>query len=498
MLRAALAILLMTSGLAQGRDLVLAIGGEPEAGFDPTLGWGAYGNPLFQSTLLRRDANLQSQMDLAEALELSQDRLTWTIRLRQGVKFSDGSALTAQDVAFTFNQAKVSAGAVDIQVMREARALDDVTLLITLDRPWITFAEAFHSLGVVPANSYGPNYGRNPIGSGPYQMKSWAEGEQLIVTRNPHYYGAKGEFDQITFLFTDEATGLAAAQAGQAQIVALPAQLADVEVAGYRAVSVKSVDNRGLSLPYLPQNNPVTSDLALRKAINLALDREVIAEVASYGHARAAFGPADGLPWGGDLAYTPDPKASAELLEAAGWVLQADGIRQKEGHRAAFDIYYPASDSTRQALAEVTAALLLPLGIEARPKGASWEVIGQNMHHQPVIFGFGSHSPYQIFSIYAQRLGGVEYANPTFYGNEKLEALFEAAQSAPSLEASYPIWAQGAQYYGAQGDNAWAWLVNLDHVYLTDQCLDLGRLQIEPHGHGWPITANLADWHWTC
>jgi peptide/nickel transport system substrate-binding protein len=49
-----------------------------------------------------------------------------------------------------------------------------------------------------------------------------------------------------------------------------------------------------------------------------------------------------------------------------------------------------------------------------------------------------------------------------------------------------------------RGDATWAWLVNLDHVYFVNSCLDVGRLQTEPHGHGWPITAGILNWRWVC
>jgi peptide/nickel transport system substrate-binding protein len=54
------------------------------------------------------------------------------------------------------------------------------------------------------------------------------------------------------------------------------------------------------------------------------------------------------------------------------------------------------------------------------------------------------------------------------------------------------------QGFTAKGDAAWAWLVNLDHTYFVNECLDIGQPQVEPHGHGWPITAGIADWTWTC
>ncbi|MDH2327409.1 ABC transporter substrate-binding protein [Cereibacter sp. SYSU M97828] len=489
------AILLSAHAALAAPDIVLAIGGEPETGFDPILGWGGYGNPLFQSTLLKRGPDLETQADLATDWVLSDDRLVWTLTLREGVKFSDGTALTAQDVAFTFNTAKAAAGTVDLDVMRSAEALDPRTVRIVLDRPWITFTEAFFTLGIVP-RTYGPGYGRNPIGSGPYRLVSWREGEQLIVAPNPHYHGPRAPFGQITFLFTGEDTGLAAARAGQVQMVAVPAQLADAVPPGFRAVPVRTVDSRGLSLP---MQGPVTGDPAIRRAMNLGLDRDLLVDVALMGHGTPAFGPADGLPWAGkDDRVDFDTEAAMDVLDAAGWTPGTDGIRARDGVRASFAVNYPAGDSTRQALAETAAELLRPLGIEATPKGGSWDAIGRVMGAEPVVFGFGSHSPYQIYSLFAERLGGVEYMNPSHYANPAVDALFEQAQGAESLDASYAAWSQAADHYGVRGDNSWLWLANLDHVYLVDDCLDIGRPGIEPHGHGWPITAGIADWRWTC
>ena len=69
-----------------------------------------------------------------------------------------------------------------------------------------------------------------------------------------------------------------------------------------------------------------------------------------------------------------------------------------------------------------------------------------------------------------------------------------------SPEEAEKFW-RAAQWDGStgvapQGDAPWAWLVNLDHTYLVDQGLDIGTTRVEPHGHGWPITANIVDWHW--
>ena len=513
-LLASTAMLAGSSAALAKSELILAIGGEPDNGYDPLLGWGRYGHPLFQSTLLTRDAEMKTQPDLATEWALSDDRLTWTIKLRDDIKFSDGTALTAKDVAFTFNQAKTAGGTLDLTVLDKAVARDDTTVEITLTKPWITFSEFLYTLGIVPADSYGPDYSRNPVGSGPYEMVSWTEGEQLIVRQNPNYSGTKSPFEKITFVFTDDDTSLAAAHAGQVDMTSVRAATADAPPAGFRQVVVDSVDNRGMSFPMRPDTgetdadgnpigNDVTADLAIRQAINLGLDRDQIVEVALLGHGTPAFGPADGLPWSNpDAAIAYDPDAAKALLDAAGWVPGPDGVRMKDGLRAAFPIVYPASDATRQALTVTVVEQLKGLGIEATPLGKSWEDIGRLNHSSAILYGWGSHTPLEVYSLYQSSWGGIASYNAGFFSDPTVDAHFAKAQAAESLEASYPEW-QAAEWDGETGFSArglagWAWLVNLDHIYYVNECLDLGPTQIEPHGHGWPITALIQNWTWTC
>lgn len=499
---------------APPQELVLAIGGEPETGYDPLLGWGRYGHPLFQSTLLTRNAALETQPELATDWTLSEDRLSWTFTLRDDARFSDGSELSAADVAFTFNEAARAGGALDLTMFERAEALDRTRVEIRLKQPWITFTENFYTLGIVPESRYGAGYARNPIGSGPYKMVSWVEGEQLIVERNASYYGAAPAFGKITFLFTAEDTSLAAAQAGAVDLLSVPAALADMAPPGFRQVVVGSVDNRGIVFPMLPNDdrrndqgqllgNAVTSDRAIRQAINLGIDRDLLVDVALFGHGTPAHGPADGLPWSNPQAATPyDLEAAKTVLDTAGWLAGDDGVRFKNGIRAAFPLNYPAGDSTRQALATTVAELVKPLGIAASPAGRSWQEIERVMHSEPVLFGWGSHSPLEVYSLYESRLGGVDYYNAGYFANDTVDQHLAMAQAAPSLEASYPHWQRaewdGSTGFGAKGEAGWAWLVNLDHIYYVRDCLDLGATQIEPHGHGWPITASLPSWTWTC
>jgi len=517
---AATCVALSTPAWAKDQ-LVLAIGGEPEQGFDPLLGWGQYGNPLFQSTLLNRGPDLTPQPGLATTWSLSDDRLTWRLTLRTDARFSDNTPLTAEDVAFTFSAAAKAGGRADLSALASARAVDGNTVELTLKAPRITFIDQLMTLGIVPHaerdNGYDDGYGRQPLGSGPYRLVEWQEGEQLIVERNPYFYGPAPIFERLVFLFTDEAATLSAAHAGQVDLAAIPPALAENIPDPMRRVIMESVDNRGILFPMqpdegqhatngAPMGNDVTSDLAIRQAINLALDRETLVDVALNGFGRPAFGPADGLPWshGDEQLATPNLARANALLDEAGWKRKEDdGLRYKNGQPARFRLTYPSSDTTRQQLAQVSAEMVRPLGIEMQPTGRHWDEIQREaLHQDAIVFGFGSQSPQEVYYLFHSAHAGVGFYNSGYYANETVDQHLEAAQAAASAEDAYRHW-QAAQWdgttgYGVQGDTSWAWMVNLAHVYATNRCLDLGDLGVAPHGHGWPVTANLLEWRWTC
>ena len=185
-------------------ELVLAFGSEPETGFDPTTGWGRYGSPLFQSTLLKRDDKLNIVNDLATSYEVNEDGKVWKVKLRDDAKFSDGEPLTAEDVKFTFETAANSGSVIDLNGLENVEAVDNTTVKFTLKEAQSTFVNNLVATGIVPKHAYGENYAENPVGSGPFQLVQWDKGQQMIVKENPEYYGKKPYFKKVTFVFLNE------------------------------------------------------------------------------------------------------------------------------------------------------------------------------------------------------------------------------------------------------------------------------------------------------
>lgn len=493
-------------------ELLLAVGSEPEAGFDPTTGWGRYGSPLFQSTLLKRDDQLKIVNDLAAEYEASSET-SWTVKLRRDVKFSDGKPLTAADVKFTFDTAAANGSVIDLTNLKSVETLDDYTVKFTLKEPQSTFLTLLVTTGIVPKHAYGKDYASNPIGSGPYKLVQWDKGQQAIVEANTEYYGSKPYFKKLTFLFLTEDAAFAAAKAGKVDISYIPSAFSKQQVKGMRLETARSVDNRGIVFPYVKSGgktkdgfavgNDVTADIAIRKAINEAVDRKALVDGVLEGHGTPAYTINDGLPWWNPQTVIPDGDANAakKRLADAGWKDgDGDGVLEKNGLKAQFTLMYPSGDVTRQSLALSVADMIKPIGIKIGVEGKSWDDLESQMHANAVLFGWGSHDPLEMFNVYSRKYGGVEYYNPGYYGNPAVDDWMDKAMRATSEEKALDFW-QKAQWDGstglsAQGDAPWAWLVNIDHLYLVKDKLNIGKQRIHPHGHGWPVTDNIESWKW--
>ena len=457
--------------------VVMTTESEPEAGFDPAYGWGAgehVHEPLIQSTLTATKEDLTIGYDLATEMDVSEDGLIWTVDIRTDAVFTDGEPLTAEDVAFTYNTLKETSSVNDFTMLDRAEAEDEDTVVFHMKHPYSIWPYTMASTGIVPEHAYGPDYGMHPIGSGRYVMKQWDKGQQVIFEANPDYYGE-----------------------------------APQEVSGYRLMACESVDNRGFNLPAVPaytdengvkRGNDFTSDVRVRQAINLGIDRQAMIDHVLNGFGSPAYSVCDKLPWYNPEAETDfDPEQAARLLDEAGWTEWADGIREKDGTRAELEILYPADDSVRQALAMDTSNQLASLGIQASARGVGWDTAYTDALSQPLMWGWGAHTPMELYNIYhtMNETGLAEYSP---YSNETVDKYMDEALESSDLESSYDLWKK-AQWDGEtgitqDGDIPWNWHCNIDHLYFVKDGLKIADQKIHPHGHGWSIVNNVDQWTW--
>ena len=495
-------------------ELVAAIGthgGEPEAGFDPITGWGKSSEPLVQSTLFKQDSQTNLINDLATNYTVSSDGLKWTVTIRNDVKFHDGVPLTVEDVAFTFNTAAAGSGSLDLSMLEKAVAVDNYTVEFYLNDPQSTFLNKLIVLGIVPEHAYSESYGQNPIGSGPYKFVQWDKGQQVIFEANPDYYGEKPYFKKITMLYMASDAAFAAAKAGQVNLAEIPASYAYQKVDGMKIVSLDSIDARGISFPlqantgkktengYAIGNN-VTSDIAIRKALNIGIDRQALISGALNGQGKEEFTGVDKLPWGSKEAIFEDGnvEAAKEILSEAGWEdADGDGILEKNGEKAEFTLLYPASAQERQALAVSVAEEARKLGIKIDVEGKSWNEIYTLVHSTPVVFGYGSLDPTDIYlRYYSKSYDPSNYNNVIMYNNSAVDNYLRTAITSFDQDTANKNWQlaawDGTTGFSEKGDATWMWMATINYVYIMDDDLDLGTPRIQPHGAN--IFGNILEW----
>ena len=500
---------------ARSGEVVVAMdpNSEPAAGFDPAYGWGAgehVHEPLIQSTLTVTNPDLTIGYDLATDYSVSEDGLTWTVTIRDDVSFTDGEPLTAEDVAFTYNTVKASSSVSDFTMLDYAEAADDRTVVFHMNRPFSIWPYTMAVTGIVPEHAYdSATYGASPIGSGRYILKQWDRGQQVILEANPDYYGGEPLMKKVTILFMEEDAAFLAAQAGQVDLAYTSATYSDQQIEGYELASCATVDNRGFNLPAVPEQtdaqgrtvgNDLTADVGVRRAINMGIDRQEMIDHVLNGYGSPAYSVCDQMPWYSEASEVEhDPEGAAALLDEAGWKTGDDGVREKDGVKAELNLLYSAGDSVRQALAADFADQLGDLGISCTLEGVGWDTAYDRALSDPLIWGWGAHTPMELYNIY-HTAAGSDSALYSPYASDTVDRYMDQALAQNDLGTSYQLWKQaqwdGAEGVTGEGDIPWVWLVNIDHLYWVRDGLQVAEQKIHPHGHGWSVVNNVDQWTW--
>ena len=328
-----------------------------EGTFNPVVSDGVYDNyvvSLVFEGLISNDAEGQYIPSLAESWELSDDKLTYTFTLKDGITFSDGSALTADDVAFTYNTIKEA----DYAGPRSAvgAAIDTVTVV---DDKTI----AFKMVKASPANIANFTYGimskeyyahssieeltqknPTPMGTGKFVLEDggYAPKQYVKLTKNENYWDAENapKIDGVTLSEVSEDTVLSALQAGEIDMCQPAAKAENVEaIDGMDNAHLVSYLGNGYTFMAFNTTRPTLAQTEVRQALMYALDRKSFlkAEYGSDDLVSLGMAPISPVSWaypGNDElnAYDYDLDKAAKMLDDAGWKdTDGDGIRDKDG-----------------------------------------------------------------------------------------------------------------------------------------------------------------------
>lgn len=390
--------------VATNRKDTLVIGVDaPEEVFNPLYAESAYDkyvtNTMFES-LLAVDGEAMPIEGLAESYEISEDGLTYTFTLRDGLKFDDGSPLTTEDVEFTYTAGCDASydGPLDFvntTKIKGAKAYKEGTAttvegIKVIDERKISFtleevnADAVYdftnfAVGVLSKAYYGKDYKQGsldyikafhtkPVGCGAYKFVKSVAGQEVDLVANENYYLGKPNIPNLIYKVTSEDTRIQMLQSGEI----------DMDMVTVNEDNVNQLKDAGfLDLEIFPTNgygyvgmnfkNEKFTDQKVRQALAYGLNRaEIVSAVYAGGFADVINVPQSKESWAyyaGDNDYAYDPEKAAELLDEAGWEVGSDGIREKDGVKLEIKFTASTPNPVNDAIIPVAQANYKELGI---------------------------------------------------------------------------------------------------------------------------------------
>ena len=475
--------LLLPAGIPAGAEpasgkSILTVGVTQDVdSLNPFVGITAAAYEIFQMvypTLTEYGAkDFSIQPGLAESWTESPDKTFWTYKIRPGLKWSDDVPLTARDAAYTFNRIingtfeKVNYGNY-VGNITKAEAPDDTTLILRVDKPspimeklvvYILPEHVYSKIDETAIQSFKdePTDGKPVVGAGPYLTAERQVGQFTRMVANPNFYRGKPAVDEVVFKFyaNPDALGQALRKGEIDYADSLEANvfdsLADVPnikrlsavYSGFNELAFNTgaatIDNKPIG-----DGNPLLKDKRLREAIGWSIDRKALVEKVLGG--QGSLGSTLIPPMYADWHLTPpnevsyDPDKARSLLDAAGYRVGPDGIRQDAtGAPLKFRLFGRSDKATSKKAVEFIKNYLADVGIEATvtliAEDALTEKVGQGEYD---MFEWGwvvePDPDYQLSTFTCDKRsyedGGSIVANlsDSFYCNPEYDALF-AAQS---------------------------------------------------------------------
>lgn len=324
--------------------------------------------------LTTADASGHITGSLAESWQVAQDELTWTFKLRPNVTFHDHTSLTAEAAARSLNIALASKGVLSKAMVEKITVTGPLTLEIQTAKPFSALPAyiAHYSAGIIsPASFDEAGHTKFVYGTGQYVLTDYEGGSLFRFHAYPDYWGEKPRIEKTEYhaVPKGETRGFMM-KAGQAEMAFTLSPVDAQQLERSADVTVETLSIPRTRLMMLNCNMPIFSDLKVRQALSLAIDRQGIAMALLRNPPSAATQllPPTAAMWHDStlegLSY--DQEKAAALLSQSGWKPGSDGILVKDGHRFSFDLMTYA---TRPMLPPVATAIqdqLRQVGIEMK------------------------------------------------------------------------------------------------------------------------------------
>jgi peptide/nickel transport system substrate-binding protein len=425
---------------------------------------------LIVSRLFTIGLDGQIEGDLAEGYELSPDHGSYTITLREGVEWHDGTPFTSADVEFTLREVLDPDGAavdrrLNLGPVSSVSAPDPGTVVITLESPNLALTTPLADLGILPRHLFDGRdfndpsvFQENPVGTGPYVWDGGSDREMRFRVHTGYHRGAPAVEELVLRPIPNDderAEAVARGEIHVAQVtpnhVSRLSRIDGVTVHRFRTGVWRSL--------MLNLRHPPLSDTRVRRAISLALDREAMVARGLEGMGEAAYWAVPPANW----AYPGPPERTGRdletaraLLDEAGWTVGEDGVRRRDGEVLAFTVISLQDEVFRRTSGEILRDNLSEVGIRVDLHPVDRDVygtfgsdLGPDLHG--IIAGWSALTDPGDNLVKKYRTGGSQ--NAMGYSNPEMDRLLDLAVAEPDRERARELYAQVLELVARDASN---------------------------------------------
>ncbi|NTU22384.1 ABC transporter substrate-binding protein [Brevibacillus sp. HB1.2] len=387
---------------------------------------------------------------LAESYTISDDGKTMTFKIRPGVKFHDGTPLTAEVFKQSYERAldpKTASPVTgpDVSAIKSISAPDDSTLIFHLDEPSasllsnLSYGGYQQPISIEARNKYGNELGRNPVGVGPWKFESWKTGESITLVRNDDYkWAAPFALNQgpvrpdkfVLKFIQDNQTMMAALDSGTIDIATVPPKDAK-KYKDHKDFTVLEGMQPAEYFIGMNLENEILQDVRVRKALNLAINKDALIMADLQGEGVPVYGPIPPTMIGYDAAveqygYKYNAEQARQLLEEAGWKPNAQGIREKDGKTLSLTMLIEDTNPGHQLVQSMFKEIGVELHIQ---KYESATALEQALKGEYDLFstGHGSVDPDILhLLLHSSQIGGLNFFR---LSDQQLDSLLDKGRT---------------------------------------------------------------------